>query len=203
MRALDGVNTEVCEQLFTKVNSHSNCKSMNEAKYFLFWLYNLDLHNLDKEDMVSASDPRTHYRWMNIKLNELDMTEIKKMNVGDIDEVIQKLASSSLVDQKLFVCEDCGGGFSSKGYLEHHKERKHGEIVKPFICDECNKILQSKRNLEDHVQKVHRTCKPCNRKFDNKKDLKEHKKEHTTCTICKNDMKPKYKLVGHMKTHKE
>ena len=179
---------------------------MNEARYFLFWLYNLDLHNLDKEDMVSASDPRTHFRWMNIKVKEVDMTDIKKMNVGEIDEIdeiLQKMKSSSLVDKNLFVCEDCGVGFSSKGYLDHHKEKKHGEIVKPFLCYECNKILKSKRNLEDHVQKVHRTCKPCNRKFDNKQEFEEHKKEHTTCTICKKDMKTKYSFDMNMKTHKE
>ena len=29
---LDRVNTEICEQLFVRVNEHKNCKSMNEAR---------------------------------------------------------------------------------------------------------------------------------------------------------------------------
>ena len=42
---LKNFNTEICEQLFKGVNAHSNCKSMNEARFFLFWFYQLDLHN--------------------------------------------------------------------------------------------------------------------------------------------------------------
>ena len=202
VRELDGVNTEVCEQLFNKVNSHSNCKSMNESKYFLFWLYNLDLHNLDREDLVAASDPRTQYRWLKITIREVDLNEITKMNIEEIDRVIEKVESISLEEQNLHVCDDCGGGFSSEGYLENHKEKKHGDIVKPFMCIECNKILKSKRNLEDHIQKLHRTCKQCNTKFENGADLELQRREHTTCTICKADMKTKFKLERHMNTHK-
>ena len=29
---LDNVNTEICEQLFVRVNQHRNCKAMNEAR---------------------------------------------------------------------------------------------------------------------------------------------------------------------------
>ena len=50
---LKNVNTMICEQLFKKVNSHTNCKTMNESRYFLFWLYNLKLQNLDIEGMAS------------------------------------------------------------------------------------------------------------------------------------------------------
>ena len=89
VEALEGVNTEICEQLFRKVNSHSNCKSMNESKYFLFWLYNLDLHNLDIEDLVCASDPRTEYRWLKTKIIKVDIKDLQKMSfdVGTETEV--------------------------------------------------------------------------------------------------------------------
>ena len=210
VKELDGVNTEICEQLFRKVNSHSNCKSMNESKYFLFWLYNLDLHNLDIEDLASASDPRVDYRWMKLDIKMVDLAHIKKMTVeeaevnvdnGDMDEVIEGIKNVSLDKSEYFLCKDCGGGFTSIGYLEHHRKKKHDEIVKPYLCLECNKILQSKRNLEDHIQKIHRTCKPCDLKFSSGSDLEEHKKVHTTCIKCKADMKTKYKLERHMKTH--
>ena len=91
--------------------------------------------------------------------------------------------------------------FTSQGYLDHHKEKKHGEILKPFVCTECNKILKSKRNLHDHIEKLHRTCKPCNLKFDSGIELENHRRTHTTCEVCKVDMKTKYKLERHKKTH--
>ena len=209
VKDLDGVNTEICEQLFRKINSHTNCKSMNEAKYFLFWLYNLDLHNLDIEDLVSASDPRTEYRWLKINIKKVDITQLQKIKVDEcmngekntIKDLEQKLGSITLDETASFVCKDCGGGFKSKGYLEQHREKKHGEILKPYKCDECDKILQSKRNLEEHVIKLHRSCKACNLKFESKLKTDEHKKTHTTCNVCNVDMKTKYKLERHMKTH--
>jgi hypothetical protein len=208
VKDLDNVNTEICEQLFRKVNSHSNCKSMNESRYFLFWLYNLDLHNLDIEDLVSVSDPRTEYRWMKINIHEVELETVKKMNLPDviekidqIDEIGKKLQDVQLETPETFVCNDCGGGFKSKGFLDHHREKKHGEILKPLMCEECNKILQSKRNLEEHITKIHRTCKICKLKFKNKEESEEHCRSHTTCSVCKVDMKTKYKMDRHMKTH--
>lgn len=204
VRELDGVNTEVCEQLFRKVNSHSNCKSMNESKYFLFWLYNLDLHNLNVEDLVCASDPRTEYRWLKINIKEVDLTDLKKMTCSEekteLEDLTEKLDSVKIGDGS-FVCADCGGGFKSEGYLKLHRERKHGDIAKPFLCGECDKILQSKRNLEEHVRKLHRTCKVCNLNFNSGNELTQHKKSHTTCKVCNVDMMTKYKLERHMKTH--
>ena len=46
VKALDNVNTEVCEQQFNHINKHRNVKAMNQPNFFLFWLYILDLHNL-------------------------------------------------------------------------------------------------------------------------------------------------------------
>ena len=121
VRELDGVNTEVCEQLFRKVNLHSNCKSMNKSRYFLFWLYNLDLHNLDREDLTSASDPRTEYRWSKVVIEEIDLGDVAKMKgkpeVEDLAEKIEKMK----LDSEEFTCIDCGGGFKSKGYLDQHR----------------------------------------------------------------------------------
>ena len=168
IRELDGVNTEICEQLFRKVNSHSNCKSMNESRYFLFWLYNLDLHNLDREGLASAADPRLDYRWSKVVVKDADLTEITKMNIDELEEVSAKL-KAVFIDSNKFSCEDCGGEFSSKGYLENHREKKHGEVMKPFECEECNKILQSKRNLEDHKAKHHDPERPSINKAESNK----------------------------------
>ena len=201
VKELDGVNTEVCEQLFNKVNSHSNCKSMNESRYFLFWLYNLDLHNLDREELVAASDPRTDYRWQKTTVMEADLTELKKMGLDDMEILTEEMKNICVDEKSLFVCDVCGCGFTSAGYLANHK-KKHGEVVKPFLCEECDKILKSKRNLEDHIKKIHRTCKHCAVSFENGNQLEIHKRQHTTCAICHVDMKTKYKLERHMLTHK-
>ena len=204
VRELDGVNTEVCEQLFHKVNSHLNCKSMNESKYFLFWLYNLDLHNLDIEDLTCASDPRTEYRWQKIMINEVDLTDLKKMNINEDktnEEDVTKMFENVKIREDTFMCSDCGGAFKSEGYLQLHRERKHGDVIKPFMCSECNKILQSKRNLEEHIRKVHRTCKICKECFKSENELMIHKKTHTVCPECNVDMMTKYKLDRHLKTH--
>ena len=120
-----------------------------------------------------------------------------KPEVEDLAEKIEKMK----LDSEEFTCIDCGGGFKSKGYLDQHREKKHGDVAKPLECHECNKILKSKRNLEDHIEKLHRTCKPCNLKFDNSDALQEHKKQHTSCRICCIDFKTKYKLERHQKTH--
>ena len=51
------------EQMFTKINRHRNCKSMNEARYFMFWFYNIDLHNLKVEGLDSSvPDPQGEFR---------------------------------------------------------------------------------------------------------------------------------------------
>ena len=39
IKDLDDINTPVCEQLFKKINRHTNCKSMNEPRYFMLWMY--------------------------------------------------------------------------------------------------------------------------------------------------------------------
>ena len=149
VRELDGVNTEICEQLFRKVNSHSNCKSMNESKYFLLWLYNLDLHNLDIEDLTCASDPRTEYRWQKIDIKEVDLSDIKKMTIMEEPSKLTDMMKNIDIGEEKHTCSDCGGAFKSEGYLKIHREKKHGDIVKPFMCSECNKILQSQRNLDE------------------------------------------------------
>ena len=114
----------------------------------------------------------------------------------------KQLGSVTLEETTAFVCKDCGGGFKSQGYLDQHREKKHGEVLKPYKCDECDKILKSKRNLEEHVVKIQRSCKSCNLKFESKLETESHKKTHTTCNVCSVDMKTKYRLDRQMKSTK-
>ena len=56
---LEGVNTEVCEQLFNVINKFRNCKKMNEGHFYFFFQYIFDLHNLKIEGKLrSIAHPR-------------------------------------------------------------------------------------------------------------------------------------------------
>ena len=60
---LKAVNTQICEQLFTDINKFKNCKSMNEAHFFIFHFYNMDLHNLSIEGFANTMpNPHTDFR---------------------------------------------------------------------------------------------------------------------------------------------
>lgn len=191
---LTNVNTVICEQLFRDVNEHKNCKSMNEARYFLFWLYILDLYNLEVEGMAGCTpDPRSDFRWANIKLKEVDLTNVTKM-VTEVDEMAE-----IKVGEKQLLCKSCGANYSTEGYLERHMTDKHKKESKLFKCQECDKILSSVRNLENHVVAMHRNCKLCNKNVKNNEDLMFHKKDHTTCNVCGGYFTTKYGLGRHLK----
>jgi hypothetical protein len=163
VRELDGVNTEVCEQLFNKVNSHRNCKSMNEAHYFMFWLYNIDMHNLDVEGMASSEpDPRSEYRWEKLKIIEADLTQLETIDteLELIVNGVEAVTISSKIEAPRFKCPDCGAGYETQGFLDRHSKKKHEGTL--FWCEECKKILSTRRTLNDHIKKMHRTCKWCN-----------------------------------------
>ena len=155
IRALDNVNTEVCEQVFNGVNQHRNCKAMNESNYFLFWLYNFDLHNLNIEQLAScAPDPRSSYRWDNIDVTDVDLTDLQLT-----DTIEEELANLAITQ---FTCDVCGAGFNYKGYLDAHMNQKHGgHLFNPAYCDVCDKILSSAQRRATHFIKVHLTCKHC------------------------------------------
>ena len=129
---------------------------------------------------------------------EADLTEIKKMKLDDMEILTKEMENICFDEKPLFVCDVCGCGFTSAGYLANHKKK----VVKPFLCEEFDRILKSKRNLEDHIRKIHRTCKHCAEIFKNAGQLELHRREHTTCVICNVDMRTKYKLERHMNTHK-
>ena len=57
IKELEGVNTPVCEQTFSWLNKYNNCRNMNEARFYFFFLYLIDLRNLSKEKKVII-----HYR---------------------------------------------------------------------------------------------------------------------------------------------
>lgn len=191
---LKNVNTQICEQLFKKVNSHRNCKSFNESRFFLFFLYQFDLHNLGIEGLDSKmADPREEFRWENIVIDDPDLNF-----VDQVDDLASEIESLQL--KPTFSCKMCGAGYSKEGYLTSHIKSKHG-IKEPEtngpLCNECGKVFANSRTLEKHV-KTHLKCNTCKQVFATMEEAKHHKMEHTFCTVCKKEFYFVSKLTKHV-----
>lgn len=189
---LKNVNTQVCEQLFKKINSHKNCKSFNEPRFFMFFIYQFDMHNLALEGLDSKmADPREEFRWENLIIVEPDISD------HNIDEIATKMESLEL--KEFFSCDQCGAGYSKEGYLKRHKETKHKIIAKNTepVCSECGKVFANPYSMEKHM-KTHLKCNTCKKEFASCEEAKVHRKEHTFCVICCKDFYFASKLSKHL-----
>ena len=89
------VNTPVCEQMFTKINRHRNCKSMNEARY---WFFNIDLHNLEVERLDSSvPDPRGEFRRTQFKVIPVDFMNLPDKQTEQLHQLSEQLQSAGEV----------------------------------------------------------------------------------------------------------
>ena len=77
---LRGINSQICEQLFKKINRHKNCLSMNEARFFLFFLYLYEIHNLECEGMTILADPREEFKWQSLQDEENEVEGMKSQS---------------------------------------------------------------------------------------------------------------------------
>ena len=70
---LTGMNTEIYEQLFRSINQKKNSKGLNEPHFFLFWLYNFEMHNLEMAGM-DRTEPKSlcEYRWSKLNIQPVD-----------------------------------------------------------------------------------------------------------------------------------
>jgi hypothetical protein len=194
IKDLEDVNTPICEQLFKKVNRHKNCKSMNEARYFMFWMFNIDMHNLDIEGLDNTiPDPRSEHRWNNLKIRPVDYKHLPQKQEVDsiseeVDELTDKIDNLHVVENNdFFICKLCGAGYSSDGYLLKHMTEKHGIIYSTgnkAECPECGNILSSKQAILRHIQDIHRKCKHCKQLFISQLERDSHQIQHTTCEKC-------------------
>ena len=186
--SLQGVNTQVCEQLFKKINSHKNCKSFNEARFFMFFIYQFDIHNLAIEGLESKmADPRDDFRWENIELKEPVISETH-------DDIVSEFENLSVVPK--FICSYCGSGYTQAGYLKRHVETKHESKSGPE-CNECGKLFANSKSFEKHM-KTHLKCNTCKKEFEKIEDATEHRMEHTFCKLCQKDFKFVSKLTKHI-----
>ena len=171
-QALKGVNSQICEQLFKKINSHKNCLSMNEARFSMFFLYQYELHNLDVERMTILADPRHEFRWLNLKNEELHLEDLedKEEVVGESNLVQDQEKLSSFNPDFPFPCDQCDAKYKKEGFLKSHKVKKHEVNAAGGVCQECSQVFPTEAGLEKHSKK-HRICSTCKAEFASLEEL--------------------------------
>ncbi|XP_069066814.1 zinc finger protein 420-like isoform X3 [Pleurodeles waltl] len=70
---------------------------------------------------------------------------------------VQRIKTSSHLEEESFDCVECGVNFNSKANLKRHLNVHSG--VKPFTCDTCGRAFNRKSNLTSH-QRIHQGKRP-------------------------------------------
>ena len=194
---LAGVNSQICEQLFKKINSHKNCRKMNESRFGLFFLYQYDVHNLDIENRTILADPREGVRWDNIKIVQVTLSTTSEQDSTGPDIELVTDVVKMLTLSKQFKCPECKAVFKIEGKLKQHTSTVHNQSKSTGnACEHCDNLLSSAQALKRHI-KTHLKCKVCKKEFDSIAETNSHMKSHTTCNICNYDFKTNIKR--HMK----
>ena len=198
---------------------------MNEPNFYMFFLYNFDLHNLSNEKMLrSVANPFSEFRWSKINFQSIepslylrikDSTYVKSSEIteethsfeNDESEVVEDLVTKLKkveIEKKEFQCTLCSNKYKAPGYLKAHMETKHQQPkMEDNKCIHCGKSFSSEQACQKHMEKCHlKSCKYCSFQCNTDEDMKEHKKIHTTCEICGKDLLFPSKLTRHMTYHK-
>ena len=108
------------------------------------------------------------------------------------------------------ICDICGKSYSSKFYLNQHKESLHEGLR--YSCDVCGQRFSFKIAMQQH-RTIHTNeknfiCHICSKHFRENRLLKQHIKTHTkekpySCDICGHRWITKEKLKLHRLTHSD
>ena len=224
------MNTPVCEQLFSAINKYTNAKAMNEAHFFIFFLYIFDLHNLQIEGKLrSTANPMSDHRSeliKNLKSTEVDEISDRMANIElTMNDKSQKDKTKTGAEE--LSCHLCACKYKRSRDLKAHLEKKHegfkesvnlckvcGEtfacaitlqthMEEHYTCTECGNSFMDVKYLNRHMKTQHSPvlCKVCNSKCPSKDALEVHMKVHLDCVICGKNFDKMYKLNRHMKSH--
>lgn len=186
---------------------------MNEARFFLFFLYLYEIHNLECEGMTILADPREEFRWQSLQDEENEVedtsdhvTEKLSANVTETEKSPMPLedilkTSLRLEENHIFKCGECSNEYKKEGFLKRHIEMKHNSTGS--TCEECGKVFSTGTAFEKH-KKTHLKCVVCKAESKTIEEARIHKASHTTCSQCGFDFKTKFNLERHIeKFHKD
>ncbi|XP_050072494.1 zinc finger protein 431-like [Anopheles maculipalpis] len=108
----------------------------------------------------------------------------------------------------LFVCDECGRGFTHKKSWQNHMKRHTALRAEVYKCSTCGKAFGNKARLERHMRlhtgdKPH-GCKYCEKRFYDRHQLQRHTEKHfrdmeCRCEYCGETFQGSRKLDAHKK----
>ncbi|CAL1296268.1 unnamed protein product [Larinioides sclopetarius] len=135
------------------------------------------------------------------------LVSVNNINVNDASSSTTSMFHGDL-DDRLFICKECGRGFRQKINLVSHYRIHTG--VKPFACDKCDKKFRHPSNLTNHLR-THTgekpfACDKCEKRFSERGNLDKHRRTHTrekpfACDKCEKKFKQSNNLKEHLRTH--
>lgn len=217
VRHLDGVNTPICEQLFSAINKFRNAKSMNEANFFLFFLYIFDLHNLNIEGKLSfIANPMSELRYEHIEMNKSNPVEdVAGEKANEVlDAIVEDAAGEKAneVDAIGEMLENMNVGDKEVDPLGKNDISKNTN----HKCDMCGTEYKRFGFLKLHMKNKHEIdslearselgvkCELCDIRYDEVKYLNRHNKIHHSqiiCSWCNLECGDKENYDEHIMTH--
>ena len=135
----------------------------------------------------------------------------------------KKACEANSVDEKTFMCTECGKAFATNHKLNLHKsnvhpskpKKKYEQSKKYCPYPPCDYATEGKQNLENHINRIHlnkpitkeHVCQICGNAYNKAIQLRGHissvhnlEKPHK-CEICHKAFNRKQRLKEHMDIH--